>query len=142
MDLSREQNRVAIERDKGIFCTDKGFEILCFGYTYRGTVKILAPDYIVGVLHLNQTRIVGIFGHTWIPILIYECDPLLVKIPVYAILASAQVYERDAIRLLSSKNPNKIALIGYYCAVKNPRDTRDRIAANDRIFIVPPDRNG
>ena len=140
VDFSREKNSVAVEGQEGVVQPGEGFEILSFGQTDGCAVKVGAPHDIIRVFHLDQTRVIGIAWHEGLAVFIHKLNLVFVKIPVNAVLAAAKVNKRNAVRLLAAEHADKSSFIRNDGGVENARYAGDRIAVDDGVFAVAPER--
>ena len=140
-DLAREQHRVAVEGNERVFDAGKGLEIGGFRHTDGRTVEILAPDNIVGAFDLDKARIVGINRHKRLgPFSFTKGNFILVKIPVDAVGAASQIDIRDAVDLLAAENTDVRALIGHHGRVEDARHAGQRVAPDNGVFGIAPNR--
>ena len=138
-DLAREQHRVAVKGDVGIFQTRKGLEVPRFRHADGRAVEVLAPDEIVGILHLYETRVIGVQRHGGISALIDKGNFVRQHVPVDAVAAFAQIDVRDAVILLSAQHGNKAVLPWADGTVENTAHASGRISADNGVFAIAPD---
>ena len=142
VNLAGEQHRVAVEGHKGVFDAGEGFEIGGFGNADGRAVEVLAPDNIIGILHLDQPRVVGVGRHKGFALFVHKGDLFGVELPVDAVGAAAQVDEGDAVGLLAAEHPDVGTLVRHHRRVEDARHAGDGVAADDRVFGIAPQRQG
>lgn len=141
VDFTRKKDSVAVIWQERVFESCKGREVLGFGDTDRSAVEVLTPDDIVGIIDLNEPRIIGIKRHKRLTVLIYERYLIGVEIPMQAVTASAEVDMRDTIALFAAENADKSVIIWHDSAVEDPCDLRQRISVYDRVITMSPHRS-
>ncbi len=72
VDLSREQNAIAIERQVGIFKLIKLIKIISVGHPDRRAMIPVAPCHIKPVLYPANTGIVAIYKPSYFGVITYE----------------------------------------------------------------------
>ena len=140
VNLPRKKHGIAVKRDKGILKPGKGLEVRGLSHSDGCAVKILAPDNIVGILHLHQPGIIGIHRHEGLARLVHKGDFFLIKFPMDGILAPAHINIGNSVGLLPPEHADKRILIGHHRTVKNSRNTLHRISPDNGIFRISPDR--
>ena len=142
VDLAGEEHRVAVEGQEGVFHSGESLEIGGLGHADGSAVGILAPDDVIGVLHLYQARVIGVGRHEGVPCLVDELNLFVFDVPVDGVLAAAQVDIGDAVGLLATEHADISALIGHNGGVEDAGHAGDGIAADDRVFGVAPQGGG
>ena len=142
VDLAGKQHRVAVEGNEGILKPGKGLEIGGLGQADGRAVKVLAPDDVIGVLHLDQAGVVGVDRHGGLALFVHEGDLLGVEGPMDAVGAAAQVDVGDAVGLLAPEHADVGAFVGHDGAVEDARHAGQGVAPDDRVIAVAPQRGG
>ena len=140
--LTREENCVPVVWEKRVLKTGEGLEIGGFSYSDSGAVGVLTPHYIVCIVYLYETRIIGVRRHKGSSGLVGKGNLIRFKFPVECVLAPSEINVRDAVPLFASEHADVSAFVGHYCAVEDTCHVGERVPVDDRVFGIPPDRSG
>ena len=140
--LAREQDGVAVEGDEGVLDAREGFEVLRLRHADGSTVEVGAPNDVVGVIHLHQTRVIGVVRHFRVAVVIHKGHFFALDVPVNAVLGMSEVDIRDAVDLLAAQNGNVAILPRHNGGVEDAGNFRRGIAPHDGVLAVTPDGGG
>ena len=141
VNLAGEQHCIPVKGNKGVLQPYKLLEVSGLGHTDGSPIEILAPDDIIGVLHLHQPGVIGIMGHERIALFIHEGNLILLNVPVDGVFASPQIDIGNAVGLFSPEHADKFIAIGHHCAVENTGHTLHGVTADNGVLGVSPDRS-
>ena len=138
VNFSREKNCISVKWNERIFNSCKSLEICCFCNTDRCTVKILAPDHIIGIFYFYETWIVCIFRHKRLAFFVDKIDLFFIKCPVKSVLTSSKINERNAVHLLTTEHADKFSFIRNNRTVEDSGNSLYRITSDHRVFRISP----
>lgn len=140
--LAREQDGVAVEGDEGVLDAREGLEVLRLRHADGSTVEVGAPNDVVGVIHLHQTRVIGVVRHFRVAVVIHKGHFFALDVPVNAVLGMSEVDIWDAVDLLTAQNGNVAILPRHNGRVEDAGNFRRGIAPHDGVLAVTPDGGG
>jgi hypothetical protein len=89
--LAREEHAVSVKGDTRIFKAGKILKILGHAHVQRGPMKITAPNHVISVVNLYDSRIIGITGLVVLSVGVLPMDFLILDIPMQGVLAMPNV---------------------------------------------------
>src|SRR5574344_1240362 len=86
VDLSREEDSVAVEGDVRILQAGEGLEIRSLNQAYCCSVEVEAADYVVLPFDLDKAGIIVVGGFVRLSFLVRDMDRFRVELPSESIL--------------------------------------------------------
>ena len=140
MNFSREEHSVPVKWEERIFNPCKCTEVGGLCHTDCCAVKVLAPNYVIGILYFYQSWIICIYWHKGFPVFVNKLYFIFFKIPMDCIFASSHIDIWNTIGLFSTEYSDEFISIRHYCTVKDSCYSINWISSNDWVLCITPYR--
>ena len=91
VDFAREQHSVPVVREEGVLESREALEIGGFRDSYGRAVHILTPHRVVGIIDLDEARVVGVYRLERLAVLVEKRYLFGLEVPVEGVAAGAEV---------------------------------------------------